>query len=285
MPTKGQSPFENRQQANQHVVGHLDQGEDHERELDAYLQDSEQGKLQARGREQSSVVGHLASHAEEPDASATRQMTSGRQHASVHILVEMSFKQGNELLSIQHDHTKYEYYFDEVAAALTGTLVSPFNSDHTIDITVHRTETAANVAPAVWDHSGHGSIPANVAFIGGNNANGSRLGAFEVYLCTDFPDIDSVPSCSGLHSKLWSRHWPSVKRLEKRRNAILQNVFERWKDNEDLLAAMHDVAEADGKAAAKCASSSHGCIAHTNHPVRQMQGTLWKRTCKGRLLL
>ena len=165
------------------------------------------------------------------------------------VLVEIEFNEIREggLGSLQHDQSKYEFYYEQVVSELSGTIVSPLDPNHSISVTVHQTEVA-KAAPAVWHSDGHGSIPANVPFVGGPNANGSRLGAFEVYLCTDFPDLDiSVPACSGLHSKLRSRHWPNARRLQKMCRAIVMPVFERWKHDEDLRARMPTIYEATGE--------------------------------------
>ena len=178
----------------------------------------------------------------------TQKIVGGRHHASVQVLVEISYKGGDEggqMLSIQHNHGKYESYFKQVAAALTGMIPSPFDPNHSIAVTVHATESA-NAAPAVWDLSGHGSIPANVPFICAGNSNGTRLGAFEVYLCAPFPEVEGVPCCSGLHSKLRSRHWPNVKQLKKKCYEILLPVFNRWKHDEDLHAAIPSLSDASG---------------------------------------
>ena len=203
----------------------------------------------------------LAMEADEPDQVAARRLIGrpgrmmttthkiigGRHHTTVQILVEVGYKRnenvGSKVHSIQHDSSKYEFYFEQIVGALTGTITSPLDANHTIDISVHET-AVATAAPAVWDHDGHGSLPANVPFVGGPNSNGSRLGAFEVYLCTDAPDVEIVPPCAGLHSKLRSRHWPNVKRLQKASYAVLLPIFHRWKYDEELRAAMPSVVEA-----------------------------------------
>ena len=160
--------------------------------------------------------------------------------AAAVILVEMECRT-EKRISLQHDPGKYDAYFHEVRQALSVPIVSA-DGKYSIDVTVHMTDTIDTAAPAVWAESGH--MPANVPFLGGANANGSRLGAFEVYLCTDFPTIGNVPPCSGLHSKLRTRKWPNTKLIARRCAAILTPVFHRWQANEDLVAALPQVAEA-----------------------------------------
>lgn len=98
----------------------------------------------------------------------------GSQHATVVLLVEMSFgATGKKSLSLQHDGSKYEAYLEKLRADLSGTIVSPHASEHTIDVVVRGTPPA--------DAHQH-----DAALLG------SRLGAFEVYLCTELPSVETV---------------------------------------------------------------------------------------------
>jgi hypothetical protein len=59
-------------------------------------------------------------------------------------------------------------------------------------------------------------------------------------------DVETVPPCSGLHSKLNSRHWPNIKQLQARCNDVLLRVFHRWKRDVELRAAIPHIVEASG---------------------------------------
>ncbi|KOO25871.1 hypothetical protein Ctob_001398 [Chrysochromulina tobinii] len=167
----------------------------------------------------------------QPSRSSVLKAVDGKHHASVQILVEVVCKvDSTGLGSTHHDQSKYDHYFDQVVAGLSGMVTSPLDPKHTIDVSVDKVSTAA-AAPAA-------------PFVGGPNGNGSRLGAFEVYLCTDLVDVETVPPCSGLHSKLHSRHWPNIKQLQARCNDVLLRVFHRWKRDVELRAAIPHIVEA-----------------------------------------
>jgi hypothetical protein len=169
----------------------------------------------------------------QPSRSSVLKAVDGKHHASVQILVEVVCKvDSTGLGSTHHDQSKYDHYFDQVVAGLSGMVTSPLDPKHTIDVSVDKVSTAA-AAPAA-------------PFVGGPNGNGSRLGAFEVYLCTDLVDVETVPPCSGLHSKLHSRHWPNIKQLQARCNDVLLRVFHRWKRDVELRAAIPHIVEASG---------------------------------------
>ena len=162
---------------------------------------------------------------------------------SVHILVEMCCRPYSTM-SVNHDPTKYTDYYDKIVEGLTGTIQSPVGR-HCINVRVSHVESIEQ-APAVWDHDGHGgTIPANIPFVGGADLDGNpRIGAFEIYLCTNFPGAPIVPRCTGLHSKLRTRNWPNVKNLSARIHVLLGPVFNRWHVDEQLEATLPTVVEA-----------------------------------------
>ena len=90
----------------------------------------------------------------------------------------------------------------------------------------------------------------------------SRVGAFEVYIVTNLADDKRVPRAASVHSKLWSRRWPNLRKLTARcqhvlapllADAALRAAVERGACEADELRAVlakHGPA-ADGSPAAQ----------------------------------
>ena len=97
--------------------------------------------------------------------------------------------------------------------------------------------------PPIPRHAPYGrshalGLPDNVAF---THAAESRLGAFEVFLVTNFADdgVLALPRVAGLHSKLWTRRFPSAARLVREVQHVLLPVFRRcvrWKSRLETIA-------------------------------------------------
>jgi hypothetical protein len=142
-------------------------------------------------------------------------------HARVLLLIETccsSSTRKNQLSLPEHDTAKYNAYLERLRADLSGSVISPHTSEHSIEVLVQATAPADSSVDSV-----------------GSYAVGSRLGAFEVYLCGgDSWDVETAPQCTCMHSKLETRRWPNPKLIERRCHAVLDLVFNRWKADEDL---------------------------------------------------
>ena len=147
--------------------------------------------------------------------------TCSGKHARVLLLIETccsTSTRKNQLSLPEHDTAKYKAYLERLRADLSGSVVSPHTSEHSIEVMVQATAPADSMVDSVDSY-----------------AIGSRLGAFEVYLCAgDFWDVETAPRCTCVHSKLETRRWPNPKLIERRCHAVLDLVFNRWKADEDL---------------------------------------------------
>ena len=147
--------------------------------------------------------------------------SSSGKHARVLLLIETgcsSSTRKNQLSLPEHDTAKYNAYLERLRADLSGSVISPHTSEHSIEVLVQATAPADSSVDSV-----------------GSYAVGSRLGAFEVYLCGgDSWDVETAPQCTCMHSKLETRRWPNPKLIERRCHAVLDLVFNRWKADEDL---------------------------------------------------
>lgn len=94
----------------------------------------------------------------------------------------------------------------------------------------------------------------------------TRLGAFEVYVLTNAPADSRVDSVVAVHSKLWSRRWPSMPMLTKRVQAALA----------PLLAdkAISSAAAAGEAAPLRAALTKYGAIAGGSRAVQRGQTLL-----------
>ena len=80
-----------------------------------------------------------------------------------------------------------------------------------------------SVSDLVWTEgprhkSKPGEHPANMAWSG---RAPSRFGAFEVYVVTNLADDKRVPAVASVHSKLWSRRFPNLRKLTARCQDVL----------------------------------------------------------------
>lgn len=132
-------------------------------------------------------------------------------NGSMVVLVEMNCQP--EMRTIRHDLAQYERYFERLRDAI-GTRIQSADGVFNIDVTVEMTSVVHSL-PGVWMLNGRSiAMPPGTPSFSGTNA--SRVGAFEVYLVTDLPDITKVERVSILFSKLWTRRWPNIPKLAKR---------------------------------------------------------------------
>lgn len=134
------------------------------------------------------------------------------------ILVEMNCGTG---FTIKHNELKYQHYLERVQEELGCGVSSHIDDDGCVDSLVELTE-AVSSAPGVWEahNFATGNIPSNVPFL---CAGARRLGAFEVYMVVRQPG--KPDACYGLHSKLWTRRWPSVSKLTREAQRALEGPF------------------------------------------------------------
>lgn len=159
------------------------------------------------------------------------------------ILVEIATKSRG--ISVTHDQQLYNSYYHKITEAIGDRISSPEPGSHASCAAMvslaPRPEPNAiqrGLRDSVQGGSSRGKLFAdNVAY---SFAPECRLGAFEVFLVTSF-DADGsasfVPRVCGLHSKLWTRKFPSVAKLVRHIQHTLLPVFRR-QDGDKALAAL-----------------------------------------------
>ena len=171
---------------------------------------------------------------------------------NVLVLVEIATKSSG--ISIHHDKQLYNSYYARVAQAIGDRILSPEDgSDAFLTAMVSLTpRPEANALQRGLRDSapppGRDKLFAdNVAF---NFATECRLGAFEVYVVTQFPydgSASMVPRVAGLHSKLWTRKFPNVQKLVRGCQELLLPIFRR-QDGDAAVGRLLQATPVDGAA-------------------------------------
>lgn len=174
---------------------------------------------------------------------------------AVVLLVEMAYstRAAHENLSLSHDPTLYHAAYEKLRAQIGKTFVDEESVDASLsdagialDVYVGQVQsfedrTAAGGGAPPRLHDRDGELDSSMPF----KCNGSsRLGAFEVYLvCLNLPDVE--PTSRIVHSKLFSRKWPSTMLIRERCLATLRPAFERMVATDTLKRAIGVMVEAD----------------------------------------